>query len=52
MQENFENLSGDDIDDSTRFITDRKFELIDNLHAWADTIANDIDFHFICASYK
>ena len=47
----FENL-GDKIDYSDRFVTDRKFDSVDKLHAWADKIAIGIGFQFTCASYK
>ena len=47
----FENL-GDNVDYSNRFVTDRDFESVHELHAWADQIAIGIDFQFTCASYK
>ena len=40
------------IDYSNRFVTDRKFDSIDELHAWADEIEIGIDFQFTRASYK
>lgn len=50
MQESFENL-GDDIDYSIRFIRDRQFKSVHELHAWAEKIFIEIDFHFTHASY-
>ena len=49
--QDFKNL-GDNVDYSGRFVTDRKFDSIDELHAWADEIAIGLDFQFTCASYK
>ena len=50
--QDFENL-GDDLDYSDRFVTDRKFDSVDDLHAWADEIALiTIGFQFTRASYK
>ena len=49
--QDFENL-GDNVDYSGRFVTDRKFDFVDELHAWADEIAIGIGFQFTRASYK
>ena len=49
--QDYENL-GDNVDYSGRFVTDRKFDSADELHAWADEIAIGIDFQFTRASYK
>ena len=49
--QDFENL-GDDVDYSDRFVTDREFDSVDDLHAWADEIALRIGFQFTRASYK
>ena len=40
----FENL-GDNIDYSDRFVTDREFDSINELHVWADEKAIGIDFN-------
>jgi MULE transposase-like protein len=50
LQDN-ENL-GDNVDYSDRFVTDREFASIDELHNWADEIALQIGFQFVRASYK
>ena len=47
----FENL-GDNVDYSGRFVTDRKYNSIDELHSWADEIAIGIGFQFTRDSYK
>ncbi|XP_057518371.1 uncharacterized protein LOC130799286 [Amaranthus tricolor] len=47
----FENL-GDNIDYSDRFVTDREFDSVDDLHTWANEIALTIGFQFTRASYK
>ena len=39
----FENL-GDNVDYSGRFVTDREFDSIDELHSWVDEIAIKIGF--------
>ena len=49
--QNFENL-GDNVDYSDRFVIDREFDSVDDLHAWADEIALTIGFQFTRASYK
>ena len=49
--QDFENLR-DNVDYSGRFVTDRKFNSLDELHSWADAIAITIDFQFTRASYK
>ena len=49
--QDFENL-GDNIDYSDRFVTDREFDSVDDLHAWANEIAVTIGFQFTCGSYK
>ena len=49
--QDFENL-GNDVDYSDRFVTDREFDSVDDLHAWADEIALEIGFQFTRASYK
>ena len=41
--QDFDNL-GDNVDYSVRFVMDREFDFIDELHAWADEIALEIDF--------
>ena len=45
--QDFENL-GDNVD----YSTDRKFDFVDKLHAWADEIAIRIGFQFTHASYN
>ena len=42
--QDFENL-GDNVDYSDRFVIDRKFDYVDDLHAWADEIALRIGFN-------
>ena len=49
--QDYENL-GNNVDYSGRFFMDRKFDYVDELHAWADEIAIGIGFQFTCASYK
>ena len=49
--QNFEIL-GDNVDYSVKFVTNRKFDSIDELHTWADEIDLGIDFQFTRASYK
>ena len=49
--QDFENL-GDNVYYSDRFVTDREFDSVDDLHAWADEKALTIGFQFTCASYK
>ena len=49
--QDFENL-GDNVDYSSRFVTDREFDSIDELYAWADYTAIGIGFQLTCASYK
>ena len=49
--QDFENL-GDNVDYSGRFVTDREFDSLDELHSWADAIAITIGFQFTRASYK
>ena len=45
----FENL-GDNVDYFGRFVTDREFNSVDELHSWADEIAIGIGFQFTRAS--
>ena len=49
--QDFKNL-GNDVDYSYRFVTDRKFDSVDDLHNWADEIALTIGFQFTRASCK
>ena len=49
--QDFENLR-DKVDYSGRFVTDREFDSMDELHSWADEIAIIIGFQFTRASYK
>ena len=49
--QDFENL-GDNVDNSDRFVADREFDSVDDLHVWADEIALRIAFQFTRASYK
>ena len=49
--QDFENL-GDNIDYSHRFVTDREFDSVNELHRWADEIAIEIGFKFARTSYK
>lgn len=44
IQYKSKNFSGDNVDYSRRFITDRQFELVDELHVWADEITITISF--------
>ena len=50
MKEIFEIL-GKDRDYSIRFIMTRKFESVDEWHAWEDEIAMEISFPFTRVSY-
>ena len=49
--QDYENL-GENVDYSDRFVTNREFDFVDELHAWADEIAIRIGFQFTRASYK
>ena len=49
--QDFENL-GDNVNYSDRFFIDRKFDSVDELHAWANEIPIGIGFQFKRASYK
>ena len=49
--QDFENLV-DNVDYSDRFVIDREFDSVDDLHAWADEIALRIGFQFTRVSYK
>ena len=49
--QDFENL-GDNVDYSGRFVKDKKFDSLDELHSYADSIAITIGFQFTRASYK
>ena len=49
--QDFENLE-DNVDYSDRFVTDREFDYVDDLHAWADEIVLRIGFQITSASYK
>ena len=49
--QDFKNL-GDNIDYSGRFVMDKEFNSVDELHSCVDEIAIGIDFHFTRASYK
>ena len=39
-------FSGDDVHYSRKFITNRQFELVDELRVWADDITITISFSF------
>ena len=49
--QDIENL-GDDVDYSVRFITDREYYSLDEIHAWGDEIALEFGFKFTRASFK
>ena len=49
--QDYENL-GDNVNYSGRFVTDREFDSVDELHAWVDEIPIGIGFQFTRASYK